>query len=257
MASGAGVDSVSTRAPGFGVCLQLKLIAMFFSSWFFAKSRACKPALPKPGKQSFPKIQKSAPDEAGQGNKTELIIQGKREAVYQAIREVMTRSGILSASYKFKVLSLDRQGTSYLAMIDLTGVTSDAVLRPAQMETQIIQRAMNAHQITVCAVYWRLNAMTAVSKLSPSSLHAEIAVSGQVVNQKLPSGEPIQAEEIAAFRNAMLAATAGGSPPLTEKKISSRSGLRSSSHFRDFDDTEAVPSTSYPALSTTQYGDLN
>lgn len=252
----AGVDLVSTQSPGFGAFSHLKLNSMFFSRWFFAKSHVSKPQLSKREKPSFSNLQKAAPNEAGHGRQTELKIQASREAVYEAIREVMTRSAILSASYKFKVLSLDRLGSSYLAMIDLSSITSDAVLRPAQMETQIIQRALTAHQITVSAVYWRLNETAAVNKVPPFPTHAETAMPGQAVNQKLPTRYPVQAEKVETFQNAMLDATAGGSPLPSVKKLSSRSGLRSSNHLRDFDDTEATPSVSYAALSTTQYGDL-
>lgn len=37
----------------------------------------------------------------------------------------MTRAGVLSASYKFKVLSLDRLGSEFLVMMDLTRVVGD------------------------------------------------------------------------------------------------------------------------------------
>jgi hypothetical protein len=183
------------------------------------------------------------------GHQSELKIQGRREALYQVIRESMTHGGILSASYKFKVLSLDRQEGHYLAMIELIRKPGDPVLDLTEMESQIIQRARSIHQATVCAVYWRLNETAAVAL--PSTGQA----TSQALDRKILPREPIQAEEIAAFRKALRSATAVIDFPETTQPL--RSGLRSSNHSQDFGDTEAVPSISYPTLSTTQYGDLH
>ncbi|MBP7573686.1 MAG: hypothetical protein KA777_06885, partial [Rhodoferax sp.] len=43
----------------------------------------------------------------------------RRELLYNVVRECMMRAGVLSASYKFKVLSLDPRGRQYLIMMDL------------------------------------------------------------------------------------------------------------------------------------------
>ena len=43
----------------------------------------------------------------------------RREMLYVVIRESMMRAGILSAAYKFKVLSLDRKGRRFLVMMDV------------------------------------------------------------------------------------------------------------------------------------------
>jgi hypothetical protein len=42
-----------------------------------------------------------------------------RKLLYAEVRESMTRAGILSSSYKFKVLSLDSRSDQYLIMMDL------------------------------------------------------------------------------------------------------------------------------------------
>jgi hypothetical protein len=43
----------------------------------------------------------------------------RRELLYTVVREAMMRAGVLSASYKFKVLSLDGRGRQFLVMVDL------------------------------------------------------------------------------------------------------------------------------------------
>ena len=51
----------------------------------------------------------------------------RREMLYVVIRESMMRAGILSAAYKFKVLSLDRKGRRFLVMM------GGIVLHPRRM----------------------------------------------------------------------------------------------------------------------------
>src|SRR5262245_18297963 len=43
----------------------------------------------------------------------------RRELLYGVVRECMMRASVLSASYKFKVLSLDSRGRQFLVMVDL------------------------------------------------------------------------------------------------------------------------------------------
>ena len=43
----------------------------------------------------------------------------RRELLYAVVRDAMTRAGVLSAGYKFKVLSLDARGRQFLVMVDL------------------------------------------------------------------------------------------------------------------------------------------
>ena len=43
----------------------------------------------------------------------------RRELLYAVVRDAMVRAGVLSSSYKFKVLSLDTHGRQFLVMVDL------------------------------------------------------------------------------------------------------------------------------------------
>lgn len=81
----------------------------------------------------------------------------RRELLYGVIRESMIYAGVLSSTYKFKVLSLDAQGQQYLVMVDLAhGVMAD-MARLADVEAHIAHGAKARHDILVTAVYWRDN----------------------------------------------------------------------------------------------------
>ena len=55
----------------------------------------------------------------------------RRELLYAVVREAMVRAGVLSSSYKFKVLSLDPRGRQFLVMVDLAhGAGSDTTAWP-------------------------------------------------------------------------------------------------------------------------------
>ena len=67
----------------------------------------------------------------------------------------MTRAGILSSGYKFKVLSLDPRGRQYLIMMDLTdqsagdaaqGIGADS-LQARRQHVKINQRVRRADHI--------------------------------------------------------------------------------------------------------------
>jgi hypothetical protein len=79
-----------------------------------------------------------------------------RDLLHQVVREAMVRNGMLSASYKFKVLSLDARGLSFLVMMDLPLEFGQQVERLGAIENMIIGNAKTRHQLMVTAVYWRV-----------------------------------------------------------------------------------------------------
>lgn len=81
----------------------------------------------------------------------------RREALYGIVRECMTNAGVLSASYKFKVLSLDSRGRQYMIMMDLPREHAGDTARLAEIEGLIAKAAKNSQDILVTAVYWRVN----------------------------------------------------------------------------------------------------
>ncbi len=86
----------------------------------------------------------------------------KRELLFQVVRESMVRVGVLSSAFKFKVLSLDQRGRSFLVMIELSAEFSGEVEKLAEIENMIAQTARHRFEIVVQAVYWRyFNSATA------------------------------------------------------------------------------------------------
>jgi hypothetical protein len=207
-----------------------------------------------------------------------------RELLYTAVREAMIRAGVLSGSYKFKVLSLDPRGEQFMIMMDLAKEFGADAERLAEMEVMIAHSAKSRYNIRVTAVYWRLNEMVSVARPAgapqvnsrPAPLyHAEAAPVAAVLPEPvLPVAaplaaalavekpvakryEPIQADEVAAFKQALAAASAHGIPAESLPLATSRSGPRSYTLLTGFEDTEMPESPAMvPALSATQYGDL-
>lgn len=192
----------------------------------------------------------------------------RREQLYVAIRECMTRAGVLSASYKFKVLSLDQRGDQFLVMMDVAPGLGGQAGKLTEIETVLISSAKSIYSIYVTSVYWRTDNRAA----APHTVNAvNFGVSQPAALDSMPMGldasnlvpkkaspqryDPIQDEEMAAFKQA-LAASAAHAPTAHDVAGKSRSGLRSYTLITGFEDTEMPESASSPALSATQYGEL-
>ena len=221
-----------------------------FFTWFFGKSLPVKLTLSDDKKHTAtgclkPVVvlpQRLASEEANSQQDRKIKRHARREQLYVAIREAMTRAGVLSASYKFKVLSLDQSGDKFLVMIDLAKAFSGPPEQLSEREALIVHSAQARFQITVPAVYWRLDEVVALRKPEQSRQSA--------------AREPIQFEEIVAFKQALRAASVYGPKALPEKGSQIRSAAHSYTLLTGFEDTEMPDSPPSPALSSTQYGDL-
>jgi hypothetical protein len=182
----------------------------------------------------------------------------------------------LSASYKFKVLSLDPRGEQFMVMMDLSQEFGGQAERLAEIEVMIAQSAKSRYNIRVTAVYWRFNELVSVVRPAGAPqashrptplLHAEAALAAAVLPEPVMAAlkpapvahryEPIQADEVAAFKQALAAASAQG-VPAAEAGAPGRSTPRSYTLLTGFEDTEMPDSPALvPALSATQYGDLH
>jgi hypothetical protein len=204
---------------------------------------------------------------------------------------------VLSSGYKFKVLSLDGKGRHFLVMIDLSRDYGGVPARMAEIEALIAQNAKARHDILVTAVYWRMNEHVAVGDPSvaqqqrpdasaPSEVDsAPVALDSQPAplfamdaRRPVPRYEPIQADEVAAFKSALAAgrsgvpvaaaaATAGLAAATAESPErpgarafdgTGKHGPQSYTLLTGYEDTE-VPDADMrtPVLSGTQYGELN
>lgn len=210
------------------------------------------------------RVKDSRPPDSQSGHrKTERL--ERRELVYEVVRDAMLRAGVLAASYKFKVLSLDARGIQYVIMMDLSERLDGDTVRLAEIEALIAQSAKIRHDILVTAVYWRIN-QPVTSGLSSHPLsqvdHSDkpatplrpvrstVAAAGAG-----PRYEPLQKDEIAAFKKALASATPPA-PGAAGQVVKSR--RRNPAPVEDFEDTHMVdPNERASPLSATQYGDLN
>lgn len=184
----------------------------------------------------------------------------RREQLFIAVRESMTRAGVLAASYKFKVLSLDLAGDKFLVMLDVDPNLGHQTKRLAEIEVLVVQSAKARSNIFVTSVYWRMD-----STASPAAVSRQ-GHKGTATAATKPAGpsptvpvtaryEPIQDDELVAFKQA-LAASSGTHRPTLGAVGKSRSGAHSYTLLTGFEDTELSEAVPAPALSATQYGDL-
>lgn len=183
----------------------------------------------------------------------------RRELLYSVVREAMIKAGVLSSTYKFKVLSLDSRGRQYLIMMDLARQYAGETARLAEIEGLIAQHAKARHDILVTAVYWRVNehvtaGLSRVSAVAPTvapviSKPAETAAPKAAAK---PGYEPLHPEEVAAFKQAL--ASVATTKPLSAPGEIVRTGRRNPNPQPSFVDTEVDDRPS--PLSGTQYGDL-
>jgi hypothetical protein len=240
---------------------------------------------------------KDAPGNNGQPANRKGERMARRELLYTVVRDAMMRAGVLSASYKFKVLSLDGRGRQFLVMVDLARNSGAETSRLAEIEALIAQGAKSRYDIIVTAVYWRMNEHVAVG--DPTEKAREAAADSQpmpldsqpaALEQRRPAPatnsqpaplaavpanrsrfEPIQADEVAAFKQALAAgvtnpaaaaaAAVGVAPHGASAKAfdgSTKHGPQSYTLLTGFEDTEMPDAESRtPTLSGTQYGELN
>lgn len=330
---------------------------MSLFSWFSRKPAPAKPrsvAEPSgllnadatvpltPGRQGRP-LSEQLPPEHAANRKNERM--ERRELLYTVVRDAMVRAGVLSASYKFKVLSLDQRGRQFLVMMDLAREYGGETVRLSEIEALIAQTAKTRYEILVTAVYWRINDHVAVglpqkgvspqaaalqsaaqslrrppmaavplgaqagtaapgvpampaaggaamrpAATAPAPLSAPaplarpsvaaaagagaVAPAAMAVAPSAPAApaartastrfEPIEADEVAAFKRALAsAAVAGGAAAAVSAAarpgVAVRSGpILAPAAPTGFEDTQ-TPGADGPSpdLSTTQYGDLN
>ena len=189
-----------------------------------------------------------------------------REFIYSVVRDSMIRAGVLAASYKFKVLSLDVHGLQYLIMMDLADQSVSDSTRLSEIEAMIAQAAKMRHNMTVTAVYWRVSEQVTAGLPQKQSVREPCKVSILPVPRPSatpvaairqgPGYEPLQEDEVAAFKRALASVTPAAARWASGHVVTS--GRRNPTPPADFEDTQRVDSNERVSpLSVTQYGDLN
>lgn len=260
---------------------------MSLFKWFYGKTAPAssttdlaKAALPREAAPVQPAPARPMADTLERSEERKLKRHARREQLYLAVRDAMTYSGVLSASYKFKVLSLDQVGDQFLVMMDIDQTVDAGSSNLHAVEAKIIQSAKARFEIAVNAVYWRVNAQVALRhpKPAPSADAAQaLPPLDSKTRQPMPSQaaaapqpaatpprkplapryEPIQDDEVAAFKQALAAASASSAAAAGRAGAKNKLGPRSYTLITGFEDTEMPDANSAPALSNTQYGDLN
>lgn len=223
----------------------------------------------EPGAAIRPAAQSAVnPAQQGAGERRALR-HARREQLYVAVRESMTRSGVLAATYKFKVLSLDQLGNEFLVMVDLSMDFEGITGQLGAMEALITTHAKARFGMTVATVYWRMDTSAAAAPVKPVPVKAieKPLVLGEAVDAPVvAAGRPVraairrdalEADEVAAFRQALLAASARAPVGALPTGAKGRRGISSYTLLTGFEDTELPESAVSPGLSKTQYGDLN
>ncbi len=259
---------------------------MSLMNWLFPKSTRSRPAHSEPASTGpHRKAARSAAAATAAGGESASARRradraARRELLYAVVREAMVRAGVLSASYKFKVLSIDGEGLQYLVMIDLG---RDAQAHPSQfpeIEALIAQSAKARHELLVSAVYWRMSEHVSVGRAAaghmargpdsqpmqesqPAPMHSGPAPLVAPVARG-PAYEPIQADEVVAFKRALVAgsnrpASLTATPDAPRKASAAEvgaNGQRSYALLTGYEETELPDDPKAPVLSGTQYGEL-
>ena len=185
----------------------------------------------------------------------------RREQLYGMVREAMVRVGILSAGYKFKVLSLDSSGQRFVVMVDLAPAYAADVAQQRNIENLIAELARSRLGVVVHAVYWRVNGQIhaaptpmptpAPQQSSPSDWAASHAARPVAAAPAGSGFEPIDALEMDAFKQAVAASGSVSRPaPLRTGRgplLGPGSGSEEGGEF-------AV--SGLGSLGATQYGEL-
>ena len=157
-----------------------------------------------PGRPGQPLLQPVPPEHAA-NRKNERM--ERRELLYTVVRDAMVRAGVLSASYKFKVLSLDQRGRQFLVMMDLAREYGGETARLSEIEALIAQTAKTRYDILVTAVYWRINDHVAVGLpqkgITSTPVPSAVAPQG-VVRKPVPAPAPAAPAPVAASASSLL-----------------------------------------------------
>lgn len=229
---------------------------------FFSKKSSGKPtAVQDAGPTNLPPDEEQALDRKSQRLE-------RRELLYAVVRESMARVGMLSSSYKYKVLSLDSRGSQYLIMMDLPKEMAAHIGQLAEIEEVVTQNARQRHKIDVTAVYWRINELgktstavlrkprpesdLGVSLSVPSTREAEAAP--LVPGDRKHRFEPIRPDEVNAFKQAL--ASGSKDRPAAPAKAQPADFAPTEFPPTEFEETRLEEEVDRLPLSRTQYGDL-
>jgi hypothetical protein len=131
----------------------------------------------------------------------------RREMLFDSVKSTMESRGILSASYRFKVVRADKRGHSFVVMVDLSTDFMDGEQgqqRPLMALGDAIRKnALSRYGIGVPAVYWRVN--EEIKGFDPSrgdDTNPGTATPEAIRSSNMRRYERATAQELAAFESA-------------------------------------------------------
>ncbi|MDO8387399.1 MAG: hypothetical protein Q7T13_13500 [Polaromonas sp.] len=131
----------------------------------------------------------------------------RREMLFDSVKSTMESRGILSASYRFKVVRADKRGHSFVVMVDLSTDFMDGEQgqqRPLMALGDAIRKnALSRYGIGVPAVYWRVN--EEIKGFDPhrgEDTNPGTATPEAIRSSNLRKYERATAQELAAFESA-------------------------------------------------------
>lgn len=131
----------------------------------------------------------------------------RREMLYEAIKVTMQAHGVLSASYKYRVVRNDKRGHLYSVLIDLsTDFLHNREGRPEQLvvvAAAIVKNAATRYGLLVAGVYWQVNEQ--IQTFEASRPDSQNSGGGATMSDSLSPRQKYEhatAEELAAFEAA-------------------------------------------------------
>lgn len=82
-------------------------------------------------------------------------MRANRELIVKIVRDAMLLSEVLSGSYKFKALSLNREGDKFAVLLDIPAPLRGGPNRQMDVELLVKRLARERHAILVTSMYWR------------------------------------------------------------------------------------------------------
>ncbi|MBC7683230.1 MAG: hypothetical protein H7172_12950 [Ferruginibacter sp.] len=134
----------------------------------------------------------------------------RRERLYAVVRTALVQAGVQTASFKFKVLALDDQGQQFLVMVDVAPPWGADPGWRSHIEAKVVQTAHAQHGLVITSMYWRNNPeLLAAPPSVPAPLSGpEFGPSDRVtLSGGVGRYEPLQDDEVAAFQQALEAAS--------------------------------------------------
>ncbi|TFZ06778.1 hypothetical protein EZ313_09195 [Ramlibacter henchirensis] len=231
--------------------------------WFSREPAPAEPAAPGSSARDAARPAATATSRRDERN-------ARREKLYGVVRDTMVNAGVLSSSYRFKVLSLDGRGRQFLVMVDLAGSPGGSTADLARIEVAMAQNAKARHDIVVKSVYWREAPSAATPRVAaptapqasrstpaaqPLAAPAAAVAAAAPATAPVSAPDPLLADEVAAFKQALAQGTKR--PRVRSFEGDAVQGPQSYTLLTGFEDTEtASPEHLLRSLSNSQHGDL-